>query len=107
MATKTARSRLRRAITSVYDWCRRHRHQPVKAQHNALRRKLTGHYNYFNVKGNTRAVGRVAFHARRAWRKWLCRRSQRSRLSWDRFNDLLRDFPLSAPKVAKSLWVTP
>ncbi len=107
MATKTARSRLRRAITAVYDWCQRHRHQSIPAQHKALRRKLNGHYNYFNVRGNTRAVGRVTFHARRAWFKWLQRRSQRSRLNWDRFNDLLRDFPLSAPRVEKSLWVTP
>lgn len=104
MATKTSPSRQRRAITAVYDWCRRHRHQSVPAQHDALRRKLNGHYNYFNVRGNSAAVGRLAYHARRAWYKWLCRRSQRSRLNWDRFNDLLRDFPLSAPKVGKSLW---
>jgi group II intron reverse transcriptase/maturase len=106
MATKTARARQRRTIMAVYEWCRRHRHLSVPAQHNALRRKLTGHYNYFNVRGNTRAIGRVAFHARRAWYKWLRRRSQRKRLNWDRFNDLLRDFPLAQPTVGKSLWAT-
>ena len=104
MAIKTSGSRQRRAIKSVYDWCRRHRHQKVPAQHDALSRKLNGHYNYFNVRGNSRAIGRLAYHARRAWFKWLRRRSQRSRLNWDRFNDLLRDFPLSEPKVGKSLW---
>ena len=107
MATKTSRARQRRAITSVYDWCRRHRHQSVPAQHKALRRKLNGHYNYFNVRGNSHAISSLAYHARRAWYKWLCRRSQRSRLNWDRFNDLLRDFPLSAPKVGPSLRATP
>jgi len=107
MATKTSRSRQRRAIKSVYAWCRRHRHQSVPAQHCALKRKLDGHYNYFNVGGNSRAIGRLAYYARRAWFKWLRRRSQRSRLNWDRFNDLLRDFPLSAPKVGKSLWAPP
>jgi group II intron reverse transcriptase/maturase len=107
MATKTSRVRQRRAITSVYDWCRRHRHQSVPAQHKALRRKLNGHYNYFNVRGNSHAISSLAYHARRAWYKWLCRRSQRSRLNWDRFNDLLRDFPLSAPKVGPSLRATP
>ena len=33
---KTRRARLRRAITAVADWCRRHRHEPVKEQHAAL-----------------------------------------------------------------------
>lgn len=107
MATKTSRSRLRRAITTAYDWCRRHRHGSIPEQHAALRRKLNGHCNYFNVRGNTRSVGRLAYHVRRAWYTWLRRRSQRSRLNWDRFNDLLRDFPLSPPRVTTSLWATP
>lgn len=104
MATKTSCSRLRRAIKSVHDWCRRHRHWKIPAQHQALRRKLEGHYNYFSVRGNSHANGRLAFWARRAWYKWLKRRSQRSRLNWDRFNVLLRDYPLPVPKVTKSLW---
>ncbi len=106
MVVKTSRARLRRAIRSVYDWCRRHRHQSVPAQHAALKRKLDGHFNYFAVRGNSAAIRKVAFHARRAWFKWLRRRSQRSRLNWNRFNDLLRDFPLSAPSVSTSLWAT-
>jgi RNA-directed DNA polymerase len=106
MATKTSRARQQRFVRAVYDWCRRHRHLSVPAQHAALRRKLTGHCNYFNVRGNTTAIGHVAYHARRAWYKWLRRRSHRKRLNWDRFNDLLRDFPLSQPTVGKSLWAT-
>jgi hypothetical protein len=120
METKTRRARLKRAIRSIYDWCRRHRHESIPAQHQltqprhcvtrvrqlALKRKLTGHFNYFAVRGNSPSIGSVAFQARRAWYKWLRRRSQRSRLNWDRFNDLLRDFPLSAPAVSKSLWAT-
>jgi len=106
MAVKTRRARLKRAIGSIYDWCRRHRHESIPAQHAALKRKLTGHFNYFGVRGNSRSIGVVAFFARRAWFKWLRRRSQRSRLTWKRFNDLLRDFPLSTPPVTKSLWAT-
>jgi RNA-directed DNA polymerase len=106
MTAKTRRARMKRTIMSIYDWCRRHRHESIPAQHAALKRKLTGHYNYFAVRGNSSRVSSVAFHARRAWFKWLQRRSQRSRLNWDRFNDLLRDFPLKTPPMSKSLWAT-
>jgi group II intron reverse transcriptase/maturase len=106
MAVKTRRARQKRAITAIYDWCRRHRHESIPAQHAALKRKLTGHFNYFAVRGNAQCIGSIAYYARRAWYKWLRRRSQRSRLNWDRFNDLLRDFPISAPSVSKSLWAT-
>jgi len=106
MVVKTRRARLKRTITSIYDWCRRHRHESIPAQHATLKRKLTGHFNYFAVRGNSKSIGVVTFFAQRAWYKWLRRRSQRSRLNWDRFNDLMRDFPLSSPPVTKSLWAT-
>ena len=44
---KTRTARLRRAIAAVADFCRRHRHEPVKEQHAGLKRRLVGHYNYF------------------------------------------------------------
>ena len=45
MFCKTRSVSLRRAIQFVYDWCRSHRHHPVKAQHAALMRRIRGHFN--------------------------------------------------------------
>jgi len=92
-ACKTRRARLGRAIRSVHDFCRRHRHESVPAQHAALTRRLRGHYQYFGVNGNLRSLAELRYHAQRAWYRWLRRRSQRTRLNWERFQDLLRDFP--------------
>lgn len=101
---KTRCARLSRAIRSVYDWCRRHRHLPVKAQHAALGRRIRGHFNYFGVSGNILSLRTLVNFARRAWFKWLNRRSQRSRLTWERYTDLLRDFPLPKPRIVASIW---
>ena len=104
MFCKTRSVSLRRAIQSVYDWCRSHRHHPVKAQHAALTRRIRGHFNYFGVSGNFRSLLLLVEAARRAWYKWLCRRSQRKRLTWERFVDLLRDFPLPRPRITVRIW---
>jgi RNA-directed DNA polymerase len=104
MWCKTRRASLRRAKTALYDWCRRHRHQPIEAQHAALGQRLRGHYNYFGVSGNFRSVLRVVEATKRAWYKWLCRRSQRKRLNWKRFVDLLRQFPLPRPRIVVRIW---
>jgi RNA-directed DNA polymerase len=104
MWCKTRRASLRRAKTAIYDWCRRHRHQPIEAQHAALGQRLRGHYNYFGVSGNFRSVLRVVEATKRAWYKWLCRRSQRKRLNWKRFVDLLRQFPLPRPRIVVRIW---
>jgi group II intron reverse transcriptase/maturase len=104
MFCKTRSVSLRRIIQSVYGWCRRHRHLPVAVQHQALRRRIQGHFNYFAVSGNFRSLLLVLEQARRTWYKWLCRRSQRKRLTWERFAALLRDFPLPKPRIMVPIW---
>ena len=104
MFCKTRSASLGRIIRSVYDWCRRHRHQSVKEQHAALTRRIQGHFNHFGVSGNFRSLLLVVEQARRTWYKWLCRRSQRKRLTWERFADLLRDFPLPKPRIKVRIW---
>jgi RNA-directed DNA polymerase len=104
MGCKTRRASLRRAKQAVYDWCRRHRHQPVEAQHTALSRRLRGHFNYFGVSGNFGSLQRLVEATKRAWYKWLCRRSQRKRLTWERFTDLLRQRPLPHPRITVRIW---
>lgn len=104
MGCKTRRASLRRAKQAIYDWCRRHRHQPVEAQHAALGRRLRGHFNYFGVNGNFPSLLRLVEATKRAWYKWLCRRSQRKRLTWERFTDLLRQMPLPHPRITVRIW---
>jgi len=101
---KTRRARLARAIKAVGEWSRGHRHQSIKEQHAALCRRIQGHFNYFGVSGNVASLASLNHWAARAWYKWLKRRSQRTRLNWERFRDLLRDFPLPRPRVMVKLW---
>ena len=67
MWCKTRSARLRRTIKSIADWCRGNRHKPVKVQHEALCRRIQGHYNYFGVSGNFRCLLLVQQEVRRAW----------------------------------------
>jgi group II intron reverse transcriptase/maturase len=104
---KTRTGRLRKAVMAIADWCRRHRHQPVKEQHAALVRRIEGHFNYFGVNGNARSLRRLVNQVERAWHKWLRRRGQRRPLSWTRFQDVLRRLPLPTPRIRVQLWMTP
>jgi RNA-directed DNA polymerase len=104
MGCKTRRASLRRAKTSIYDWCRRHRHLSIEAQHAALTRRLRGHFNYFGVSGNYGSLRRLVEATKRAWYKWLRRRSQRTRLPWERFTDMLRRWPLPRPRITVRIW---
>jgi RNA-directed DNA polymerase len=106
MACKTRRERLSRTIATATDWCRVHRHLPIPAQHARLTRLVQGHMNYFGVNGNTRNLYRLLGAVSRAWFKWLTRRSQRARLTWERFQALAQTYPLPRPRVMVQLWGT-
>jgi RNA-directed DNA polymerase len=101
---KTRKARLRRFITTVADWCRRHRHEEVKDQHAALTRRINGHFNYFGVNGNAPSLRHVARACEAVWHKWLNRRSQNARMIWDRFASLLQEYPLPKACIRVQLW---
>ncbi len=102
---KTARDRLARALRTIQDWCRRNRHWKMREQHRMLCQKLRGHYAYYGVTGNYRALSRFWHEVHRIWHKWLSRRSQRSYIRWDRFTATLeRVYPLPAPVVVHSVY---
>jgi len=104
MMCKTRHARLRRSVQAISDWCRRHRHLPVKEQHAALTRRIQGHFNYFGVSGNLRSLQALVEEVRRTWYKWLRRRSQQAHLNWEGFVALLRRFPLPRPRIAVRIW---
>lgn len=101
---KTAASRLRRAIGTIADWCKRNSHQPIDEQHRKLSQKLRGHYAYYGITGNAAALSGFRNEVTRLWRKWLSRRSWAGRLSWGRFRGILERFPLPAPVVVHSVF---
>ncbi len=101
---RTARSRFTRAIKATRVWCRSHRHLPPAEQHNALRRKLRGHFSYYGITGNYEALARFWWEVRRTWHKWLGRRSQRGRLSWEKYQRFLNRYPLPPPRVVHSVY---
>jgi RNA-directed DNA polymerase len=100
---KTARDRFRRAVQRVASWCREHRHDAVRAQWQALVRKLRGHYEYYGIAGNSHGLRRFLSEVTRAWRKWLSRRSQRARMPWERMRKLLERYPLPPARITHPL----
>jgi RNA-directed DNA polymerase len=96
---KTARKKLRTTAQALWNWCRDHRHMDLAKQHRILCAKLRGHFQYFGVRCNMRAMQAVLHHARRGWKFWLNRRSSKKALNWEKFEALLESMPLPVPRI--------
>ena len=99
---KTAPDRINRFLRQLNAWCRGNRHKPLAEQHVELLSKLRGHYGYYGIIGNSKALSSLHHWTKRIWLKWLGRRSRRpNRLSWERFNLLLERYPLPNPRICQ------
>jgi RNA-directed DNA polymerase len=99
----TAKKRLRRAMKAVWQWCRNHRHEPLREQHRKLSRRLRGHYQYYGIRGNYGKLEALYEWADKAWRYWLSRRSQQSAIPWVTFYRLRSMYPLPQPSIVHSI----
>jgi RNA-directed DNA polymerase len=96
---RTEKSRLRRALMRLQDQMRRMRHLSIREQTDCLNQMLRGHYAYYGIAGNIRALQRVHRAVERYWRKMLSSRSWQGQIWWKQFQQIKERFPLLRPKL--------
>jgi RNA-directed DNA polymerase len=96
---QTSSSRMDRSVRTVYEWCRRNLHRPLREQQCVLSYKLRGHCAYYGITGNSCSLSAFRTRVQRVWRYWLSRRNRDRSTTWDRFNQLLETYPLP-PAIA-------
>ena len=97
---QTSGKKFRKKCRELNEWLQAVRNAcPVKEWWPVLKAKLTGHYQYYGISGNTRMLRkfyRLVVHM--AW-KWLNRRSQRRSFTWEQFWGYLKRYPLPEPRI--------
>ncbi len=99
VGAKTEKTRLRRSFVKMKETLRRIRHQPMTEQRKIINVMLSGHYRYYGIAGNWHAIKNVFVFTVRYWRKMLSSRSQNGKVTWEKFNRFLKNFPLQRPKI--------
>jgi len=96
---KTQRKRMIRKLKEMRLEMRRRMHIPVTDQWHWLSAVLRGHYAYYGLSGNYRAMKRFLQEVEQIWQRSLARRSQKARMFAPRFLKLLRRLPLPGPTI--------
>jgi len=92
MLRLTVKKRLRATLKAIRAKLWKRMHDPVPAVGRWLGQVVQGYFNYFAVPGNTNRLCGFRYEVSRAWRRILQRRSQKHRLSWERFGRLVRRY---------------
>ena len=94
----TRSDRRRAKLKEIGKELRRQMHQPIPVQGSWLRQVVTGHFNYYAVPTNSRALSAFRHWVMDLWRRTLRRRSQKDGFTWERIGKLA-DTWLPMPRI--------
>lgn len=86
---QTMRKKWQAKLAELHIELRRRMHDPVPEQGKYLRAVVTGHARYYGVPTNSPAISAFREKVCWLWSKILKRRSDKSRLTWDRMRRLI------------------
>jgi len=86
---KTAKKRMTAKLQGIKAELRRRMHEPIALIGEWLKRVVLGYYQYHAIPGNLDRLNVFRHRLRQLWAHVIRRRSQRSRLTWQRLNPLL------------------
>jgi group II intron reverse transcriptase/maturase len=96
---RTEKSRLHRSLAHLRDVMDGMMHLSIPEQVITINRVLCGHYGYYGIGGNFRALQRVHRAVERYWKKMLSRRSRNGTIPWEVFHRIKERYPLKRPKL--------
>jgi group II intron reverse transcriptase/maturase len=105
LGCKTSRKKYAAKCRDMNEWLKENRNRKkTKQWWKTLRAKLRGHYQYYGVSGNYRAINSYYRRVLVLVRKWLNRRSQKRSMNWAKFNDYVRHYPLPKPSIRHNFY---
>lgn len=104
MKRKTARKKYTAKLKVFKEWLMKARNMESRKLWETVKAKLRGHYNYYGVTDNLRAISRFGKEVEKLLFKWLNRRGKRNCLNWERFTEMLKRFPLPKPRIRVSMF---
>jgi RNA-directed DNA polymerase len=81
---KTMRKKMRAKLQELKEELRRRMHQAIHEIGAWLRAVLQGHYRYYAVPRNSKAMSAFRYQILLMWKRTLSKRSQKGRITWER-----------------------
>ena len=104
VVVRTSKKKLKAKKEAMKAWLHSVMHQPIPDIIDMLNCKLLGHYHYYGVNGNFLSLRKFYHYCKLILHKTLRRRSQKHRITFDKYLVLLEKFPIVLPKIYVQIW---
>lgn len=101
---RTSEKKLKAKRAKVSKWIAENTHLPIGELIKKTNLRLQGHYNYYGISHNMKKLQGFYEYVKWQLKRGLKRRSQKDKTTWDKFNKILKRFPLVRPSLKVALW---
>lgn len=103
VAIISSKKKLKAKRLAVKEWLKKRINQPMVETLKLINLKLQGHYNYYGINGNKKAIVGFVWYVQRTKLWMLRRRGQKRPITVQRFAELWKRF-VKPPRITKSIW---
>ena len=101
---KTSKKKLKDKKQVAKKWIKENMHEPIEKIIKKLNKKLIGHYAYYGITGNYSKIKEFYKYIIDRLFRYLKRRGQRKKITWYKFNGILKKTPVINPRLYVCLY---
>ena len=101
---KTSKKKFKQKVQEFKVWIKKHRNEPLQEIITTVKKKLTGHFNYYGITDNSDKIARYNYAVIMLLIKWLNRRSQKKSYRNKSFTTMINFFDLPKPRIKVNIY---
>lgn len=101
---KTSKKKMKQKRENVKKWLCDKMHEPIAIVGESLKRKVLGHYAYYGINGNYKALVLYYKYIKYTWDRVLRKRGQKNKIKYLDYLRIWRWIRIPEPRVCVDIW---
>lgn len=101
---KTSRKKFRAKLKDMAQWLHTNMHMEIGELIKQINSKLIGYYRYYGITDNSRKIYQFRYYVRRRLVAIMNRRNQKKSMTWEKFVNLEKRFPLAKARIYVNMY---
>lgn len=101
---KTSKKKIKQKRENVKKWLHDKMHEPIAMVGDSLKRKVLGHYAYYGINGNYKALVLYYKYIKYTWYRVLRKRGQKNKIKYLDYLRIWQWIRIPEPRVCVGIW---
>ena len=103
LGIRTSKKKLKSKRQAAKAWLKKQKNKPIDCTLRTLALVMRGHCNYYGISGNSKDIRSFHLYLITSTYRMLTRRSQKSKLTWEKFGRIWREY-VTPPRIYVDIW---